>query len=470
MGASVSKNVTKVVVDAITTTTNEVIQNAYVSGNQSIIIKITDTNGNVVIDNNTFTQVLHVDINALMNTLNNTTSSQKIDQQIAQTAKSLISGLNLVQIASTDNVLNSLIKTMIEVKNVTTQQCLSNNTQVINIAISKTQGNVQITNNAFQQLADTIQTCVQQAVNDNKTLQDIENVLNQSTVSDVQGLSVEFIAGIFIALAFTGVGGVFVGGKIIFPLTLLASVISFILYFQWTTKNIASYPLVAKTISESCSISSGSQEQAASAKHAEEKCKSLQTCTAYEWKSGPGTAMYYTDTIPNSCKSYYEGGFNKDTSNVLKNIVFLKGARNPSYSDVGNAWLNTEDGSFWTNLSDQSEGWNQQGTFEKRAGNSIDWGKGDPNLIKSYIDGDLWIDYNNPSLFKIYLFTVVGSQRTWTVVRTMKGIGPQVDSKAESSKTVGFEVTVKKSWLLILSIGLLVVGVIGLSFNKPQKR
>ncbi len=63
-------------------------------------------------------------------------------------------------------------------------------------------------------------------------------------------------------MGLTGVGGVYAGGKIIFPAVLIGSIVSFVLYFQWTVREISSYSFVQNTLSESadCSIQKSSGE------------------------------------------------------------------------------------------------------------------------------------------------------------------------------------------------------------------
>ncbi len=67
--------------------------------------------------------------------------------------KLLFHGLNLAQLADANNTVDSLIKTCIEIKNITTQQCMMNTSQKINVLVEGTKGNVSIVNNEISQLA-----------------------------------------------------------------------------------------------------------------------------------------------------------------------------------------------------------------------------------------------------------------------------------------------------------------------------
>lgn len=508
MGASISTNITKLVTDAVTRTSNEIIQKEEVHNNQSVIIRVSDTGGDVNIIGNVFNQTATVDMKALSDVLNNSDNSIKLDQQIAQMAKAVISGLNLAQLADANNTVDDLVRTCIEVKNITTQQCLAGITQNISIIVERTKGNVNINKIITNQVSNSIQSCVQKAVAQSTSVQNVSAKISQAATSEAKGLSLAMIALIIVAMGLTGVGGVYAGGKIIFPAVLIASIISFVLYFQWTTKEISSFGFVANTISESadCSITkdSGETDTIGSAKAASEKCQNNGECSAYEWTpANGGTAVYYKNNISASCKSYYSDGGHKDHSPIIKKLVFLKGARPPGPSDNANAWLDTTDGSFWVN-SDPSvlkymnrvplqirmtyasggvyansavpqyagvsgEGWNKMlSSFGKVAGRNIDWGEGPPSAVSNAAIGDVWVDYKNPSLLKVYRFVLIqGTSNGWVQdAAAIAGIGPIINSNVESSKSVGFAVDTKKQYLLYIGIGLLLVGVLGLAFTS----
>ncbi len=137
MGASISSNVTKLVTDAIVRTSNEVVQTAHATNNQSIVFDVKNTSGDVVISGNTIRQTATINMVGLSQALNNSDNNIKLDQQIAQMAKAVISGLNLAQLADANNTVDSLIKTCIEIKNITTQQCMMNTSQKINVLVKE---------------------------------------------------------------------------------------------------------------------------------------------------------------------------------------------------------------------------------------------------------------------------------------------------------------------------------------------
>ncbi len=50
--------------------------------------------------------------------------------------------------------------------------------------------------------------------------------------------SLKILSLIIFSTAFLGLGGVYVGGKIAFPVTLLLSILAFYQYFNWTDRTI----------------------------------------------------------------------------------------------------------------------------------------------------------------------------------------------------------------------------------------
>ncbi len=84
---------------------------------------------------------------------------------------------------------------------------------------------------------------------------------------------------------------------------------------------------------------------------------------------------------------------------------------------------------WWNYVGDNVNGvgWNQQGSFGKRANRTIDWGDGPPSTITSQAEGDVWIDYHDPSLLKVYTYIAKqGGGFVWQSGKIVKGIGPML--------------------------------------------
>jgi len=460
MGSSVSKNVADNITKIISKTANEILSVQEVGNNQSLIIKISDTGGDVIINGNRLRQTANVDVKQLQTALTNNEANNKLNQDIAQAAKSAISGLNLLQFSNASNTINTLIESCIEIKNTTIQQCLAKSQQSINIIIERTQGNVRIENMESDQITNIIASCVQSSVTNNKALQDIVNKISQAASAKSEGLSLVWIA-IIILLVIIG-GGVFTvagGGmavKLMFPAMILGSIISGVLYFTQTSSTISSYGFCTALISDNknCDQHKGKKESFKSATLASEACMNDPKCTAYEWYNN--NAVLYTDTISQSCSNAYTDITDKDKSPVLSTYKYEKGESSPSADIAADYYLNTTTGDIWEKKTGQ---WTQLTKVAPWKGGTFEWGSGPPpsdlKTATIYVDYTTrWYYYWEPT-GRVWLTSQITEE-----TRKLP-VGVSVDAKADESKYVGFKEVNKRQWLLYLSIGLMIVGVLG---------
>lgn len=464
MGASVSSNITKIVTTAIVNASTETIQKINVSQDQSILINVEDTQGDVIIKDNVFIQKATLNLNTLSSILTTNAMQNKIDSDIAQMAKSIISGLNLAQLADASNLVNSVISSSINIKNQAIQDCFTSTNQTLEINVQRTQGNVYIEKIVSTQLNDHVNSCVQNAASNNNTISDLESKIKQASTSEAKGLSLEFIVLIIVAMGGTGLGGVYIGSKIVFPAILIMSILSFILYTQWTIKEISSYPFSSLLITESqdCIKPTETETPYTSARLVSEACLNDPDCQAYQWYNNKGILI--KTPLNDSCISYYKNASHLDHQSTIVSPIFLSFSTDPQYNNLANVYLNSSNGTLFVSKGDGV--WESKGPIINY-GSTVTWGKGDP--IDRAIRNTFYVNYTDPSKFVIY----IGDGANWNIFNdaNIKGIEPIIDSKAESSKFVGFVVKSKRPWLLYLSIGLFVVGLIGLFvMNKPDKK
>lgn len=464
MGASSSTNIIKSITESITKVSNETIQKAIVEQNQSLIIRIQDVQGDVIIDGNKFTQIASVDVSALSASLSSSESQNQLDVELAQMAKAVISGLNLLNFSFSTNNIDMLIKSCIDIKNVAIQACMVNIKQNINVDVSNVDGDVKLLNTKTNQVAKSINNCVQEAANSSTTFQDITQKINQSAISETVGLDLNFIAIIIGAMILTGAGGAYAGSKFVFPAILIGSIVTGALWFTWTSSEIISYGFMNSLISESneCEAGVSETEEIGSANLASEKCYNDGKCMAYEYTEGKATFFHQAPAI--SCVNYFKDPSNKDkTSTLIKPSIYKTATTDPktdlndsNNTDPGDGWLNTQDGSVWVKVS---------GVWFKRtvlSPGDVSWGEGAPT---EGTPGSIYIDHTNNSVLKVYKKSAEG----WSQTSTIKGPGVNVESSIDSSKTVGFRETYSKTWLLYISIGLLIVGLIGIVVTNRRR-
>jgi hypothetical protein len=103
MGASVSKNVTKILINAVATISSKIVQDTNISYDSSQIIYVKDTKGDVIIRGNTMVQHAYINMQALFNAMSSESAQQNLALEIAQSAKSLTSGINIGQYSEAIN-------------------------------------------------------------------------------------------------------------------------------------------------------------------------------------------------------------------------------------------------------------------------------------------------------------------------------------------------------------------------------
>lgn len=242
MGASVSKNIANAVTKAIAKVSSDIIQNTNLSLDQEQIISITDVEGDVVIEGDKFYQKATINMKTLLDALSKEENQQKILLELAQEAKSLTSGLNLVQFSNAQDTMNMLLEATISMLSTISQTCSVFAKQYQTINISRVKHNVRIDNAVFNQIYDLLQSCSEKAISDNRTFQDVASRLDQRAAATSEGLSFAFIG--IIALLVIGlpiIGGTAVGItvlKIIFPLLFATGCVLIAMYFYKTTEEV----------------------------------------------------------------------------------------------------------------------------------------------------------------------------------------------------------------------------------------
>lgn len=505
MGASVSRNVADVVTTSMASVTAKVLNNMSITSDQTNIIHVDHVTGDVEISGNRVTNMVKINLYVLSTTLNQADLKLQLDQNIAQAAKALISGLNLVQFSDAVNTINTTIKACIDVKDEVVQNCLLSGSQTTIIRISHVNGNVKITDNDVEQIANMLSSCVQNAASNNKTIAKVQQKLDQSAVAESQGLNLNYIAAIIIGIVVAGVGGTYafgkVGTKLIFPVMLLGSIITFVLYFVKTKKTISSYAFEESLISTTATCEGatpGEQNHYNSPTTLSDACEASSTCTAYEWSDATKKGRMYFRPLPEACINDLESRQHKDHEPIVKKVVFVKGTVDPTTIN-GNVYLNTTTGKIWlrgTNVlqspimarqtttppglssiygsggiyttafgagASDSE-WHEIISVQKLPTARIDWGESLPSPIQAAQNHDIWIDVRDPA--KLIVYRHNGAK--WIRSETLLGPGNIVDVPSLNN-TVGFAVNQRRTWMLVTSIGLFVVGLLGMIITNKSK-
>ena len=316
MGNTSSTNVAKIITDIHANVATSILQNQDVTQNNSQIIKIVGGQGDVNITNNTFKITANVNMSALQTALSDTNAKNAIKNQLEQAAKTLTTGISLLQFTDATNTINLFVKTGVDLSTTITQNCAStqNNIQSIELE-NRIGGNVTVSGNIFEQMSAIYSQCSQNAVAKNTVVQDIQNKVDQASSATIKGLSLETIVGALLAFAalpaLFGVAALRPILKYMFPLLIVISLVMLAFYFARKTSYMTSYgytPQLEKTCPGS------SQKEPATTKYseasqAEAACLADTKCVAYDFRAtdSSGAAIsqpqtiFYTST-PNNCE------------------------------------------------------------------------------------------------------------------------------------------------------------------------
>jgi hypothetical protein len=459
MGASESKAVADVTLDAVTDVSTKVLNNTTMSSKQGQGVIIYGGKGGVKVGNITQRTTATVDTKALMKAMSNTTAQQDLVQQMSQTAKAITSGINFGSYSSADTEMNAFLKASIDIATDIENTCSGQVSQQQTIVIRGGQGGVTTGNIDQQSIANIFQSCITNSVSNNNAAQKITQTLKQSATAKSEGLSAFGIALIIGMVILALTVPVIVGGstvvnsvlKLFFPIMIVGGLVMIFLYFTWS-KDIILATKYSNGLSTSTSCSPSGAIKSTEYKTFEDavaKLKSTKEYVALDWvgfgetvggKQGPKLAKpqttFYTNISNPSCQVPTDKNLQ-----LFKRGSFIGGHGEPSnvHGSNGDFYIDYSTGSKYIK---QNQVWTvQQGTV-KNNGKNITFGKNvPPQGVK---EGEYYLDTSNPKTLTLYK----GEGSKWTAIQSgISGPGytPVIPSQANASaiKTKG-----KKPWLL----------------------
>lgn len=486
MGSSVSKNITKAATEAVAKVSNNIIMTTKLTTDQTQVISVTDVDGDVHISGNTFTQKANINIKSLMNTLVQEDIQQALTMEIAQAAKSIVSGLNLFQFPNAQNEINLFLKASAELMNTISLSCAASVSENQVITVSRVKGTVYIENNVMSQMADIFQSCIQDAVSKNTIYQQLQEKIDQSATAKAEGLDlwqiiilVAMVLGIPVVSV---VSGVAVVGRYLFPISILAGAGCLAAYYNWVEETIFSHafsPLIRNLPNCNAQPLMATSTAYPNSSAAAQACVNNKNCKAFDWQGvviddqgnhrsfNPPQTTFYGSVGP-GCEEAIKNS--PDHSKVFRNPIFIKGSGAPTKAE-GDVYLDILTADYY--FFDQNiKQWIKQGSFahtDFTNRNSINWGTIPPTTSTQGVVGSIYVYYapSDPVYFHVY----VKNPDAWKLYDPpLKGPGLIPDTPININVT-GFTTIKYRQWLLYLGGALLVVGILGsvVSFSTPKK-
>lgn len=492
MGASVSKNINEVVTKTVATVSTDIVQNTEISQDSSQIISVSDVDGDVIISGNKFTQEANINMESLLDALSSDQAQQELATLLAQEAKSLTSGINIGQFSYAENNMNTLLEATSNLLTTIGQNCKSQVSQTQKITVERIIGDVYIQNNVFSQMAEIIQKCSESVVSENQVTQDFTVQMSQLATAESKGVSALALA--LAALGFLAVpvlGGVFLGKsalKIIFPILIIVGIVFLALYFINTeeTMSLVGYSNLIKNSGNCLGQNLTIPGNFSTIYEVSEACKSNKSCKAfdfdilgvdsfgnYESKDIP-TINFYSK-VSSNCQQllsqddgkifYLPNLFVYNTTPELSGDVLIQSENSDAYLNVSTGDWYQKENSAWVLKENFSNDFNR-----------ISWGFVNPTISggHSYSDilaapqeGDVYVSTSaeNPAFWIIYRYDL----GFWVQIRQTSGPGRVAKSPSELN-TSGFKVKQRKTWLMILGIFCIILGVVGFVIMQIRKK
>lgn len=496
MGASISKNISNAVTKAVAKVSSNIIQKTQLSQDTSQVVSVSRVHGDVHISGNTFSQRANVNMQALLDALSTEEAQQSIMQELAQEAKSVTSGLNIGQFSDAQNTMNLLMEATINLLTSIGQTCSAFNRQNQSIVVKRVSGNVYIQDNVFEQMYDILQNCTEQAVSNNRLVQDLSSKLSQTASAKSEGLSGwVLVALLAVFIGVPVIGGVVAGRailKFIFPIILVAGIILLVLYYvrgQQVMKEVGFSTFIKNTPLCAASGERVPSQAYANTVDASNACKADETCNAFDWQgieiAQDGTYTVLADPVTRFYSGVYgdcKTAIKPDNVKLLRYATFFEGALDPNSDPAlvdakkGDVYLNTASAVWFQKVID----WQPRGAITTQYFNRVAWGHNNPSvpraqgasynvpMLDSPVADDVYAYASQHNPAYLYLFRY-DAANGWIQEQKIRGPGLVPDTPAIINAS-GFRETERTAWMLYAGIAGIVIGAIGSGVTLLQKK
>ena len=477
MGAAVSTNIIDITAKAMAKVSTNIIQKTQLTTDTNQIISVSDVDGDVYIIGNTFYQRASINVQALMNAISSQDAQQEMLLNLVQEAKSMISGLNLVQIADASNTMRVLMQVCINMTTNIIQTCAQTLKENQEIIVKRVKGNVYVQNNVFDQMANLIYKCAQNAASYEKAIQDLEAKLDQKAEAKAEGLSPWVLAALLLIVLGVPVGGAAFAGtkalKYIFPIIAITGVVLLIIYAVWSKDGMKHYAYSTFISNQPLCRAVQAGPPTTNYKNvveASDACLSSKSCAAFDFQSlnpsdltplNPPMTTFYTTVDPGCAKT-----IGKDNVPVVNSPRIYTGPNDPAQLaqvasfNPGDAYINFATGDMFKYESGK---WVFVGNVMKGIRFDhlyvVDMIPVKPPQDVSLENYTIYYNKNAPQTLRLYKYDP--SDRSW--LDTGKLVpGPGFVSNPPAATNVsGFKTLDRRDELLYIGIVGLIIGLVG---------
>lgn len=504
MGGGGSKNVAENLVETVSSIVTNKIMNTNIRNNSSQIFKFETENGDINLDGIVQRIVIEVNMQALMSDLSTSESQQQLTLALTQASQAIVEGINIFQFTESQNLLKSLMTAVVDISTDVSQNCAAEINNLQYLSATAKNGNIIASNLIQEQLTKIFVSCLLESVTESRAIQELQAMLDQESKAKSQGISewalvtlgvLAFLALLCVTVVPLAIGATVIMKNIVILLCVamwIAGIVLIIMYFtgqsnEFTavpyTKGIAStseceaIPMGLPSSTEICKHEDADGEVSVICKdpvQAAILCENTEGCVAFDWMNWNGTNELPTPvtklymSVNERCVEHVSGAADPDIRNFMQPRQFISDRGSPpedltththtdnTSSDTiispGTVYINSVDTSYYIY---ERNGWERQpGRLieQFQEGQSFSIGLGLP--LESNMS-DWYVDVENPVKTTAYKKTTSGS---WEG-QEAPALGYNIDLYFPPN-TSGFAYTQKASWMLIVGITLLVLGVL----------
>lgn len=464
MGGSISKNVSRNTINAISSIATQIIANQSTVAGQSQILNIEDTDGSFIMSNNQFNQVANVNIENLVKSLLSQTAQQDISQKLQQIAKSITKGINLFQYSEADNILELYLNASISLSTIVSQTCSTSVSQNQKIQVRRTGKDVIVSNNVFTQVANILTKCTQDTINNSASMQKIEQWASQSATAKSIGINLMILIIMIIVIIGVLTGGVVVTEsvliknifKYIFYILFTIGIILLILYFTQLNKEVKLYGYsIGIDKDDTCIHTVENTQDNISMAQAIDICKKSTTIGGFDWTTTQ--TKFYTGDLSSCLSSINKSDDSKLTKETSPIVLNGTGDPVPNYGDTNNLYIDLNTSNIFRK---SISGWTKLLTSPLLGSElNVRVGIGLPNNIPTTIS---YIDISDPKIYRIYKFT----NGSWVKTQNIDGPGmifsANIDKTKQNVIWSGIKINEKNPKFLTAGIGCIAGGLIGI--------
>jgi hypothetical protein len=209
MGTASSRNVVQAVVNVSAEASNSAIQDVAASARSFQGINVANVAGDVTIRRVTMDGRVEMSVAAYLEATQSSDVQQKVSQQLEQMAKASVSGINVGNSSRTSNETYTAINSVVRTTNLTTQSCNAEALSGQTINAAGIGGALTIEDVQMDAAVSAIVDCRMQAVQGNTSVQDLQQSVKQTAVSETVGL--DLMAYVWLIIAGVVAFGVVVG-------------------------------------------------------------------------------------------------------------------------------------------------------------------------------------------------------------------------------------------------------------------